>query len=315
MRVHLDTDLGGDPDDACALAMLLGLREVELVGITTVADRDGRRAGYLAHCLKLAGREEIPVAAGAGSSLTTRRCADPVGDDACYWPTDLTPRPSPPGAALDLLARSIAVGATVAAIGPCTNLALLEVTRPGALRWAPVVMMGGWVHLPPAGLPAWGPEMDWNVAWDTAAARIVAETTKLTRVTLPATLTAHLRAVDLPRLRAAGPLGELLARQSAAHAEDQGMTELGRAHAGLPNDLLNFHYDPVTCAVALGWPGATIETMRLRPEPVEGGLRFRLDPDGRPIRIVVDVDGEAFREVWLAAVETAARRAAPSLGS
>jgi inosine-uridine nucleoside N-ribohydrolase len=290
MRVHLDTDLGGDPDDACALAMLLGLREVELVGITTVADRDGRRAAYLAHCLKLAGREEIPVAVGAGSSLTTRRCADPVGDDACYWPTDLTPRPSPPGAALDLLARSIAVGATV-------------------------VMMGGWVRPPAAGLPAWGPEMDWNVAWDTAAARIVTETAKLTLVTLPATLTAHLCAVDLPRLRAAGPLGELLARQSAAHAEDQGMTELGRAHAGLPNDLLNFHYDPVTCAVALGWPGATIETMRLRPEPVEGGLRFRLDPDGRPIRIVVDVDGEAFREVWLAAVETAARRAAPSLGS
>jgi hypothetical protein len=24
MKVHLDTDFGGDPDDACALAMLLG---------------------------------------------------------------------------------------------------------------------------------------------------------------------------------------------------------------------------------------------------------------------------------------------------
>jgi inosine-uridine nucleoside N-ribohydrolase len=24
VRVHMDTDLGGDPDDACALAFLLG---------------------------------------------------------------------------------------------------------------------------------------------------------------------------------------------------------------------------------------------------------------------------------------------------
>lgn len=35
VRVHLDTDLGGDPDDACALAMLLGWPNVEIVGITT----------------------------------------------------------------------------------------------------------------------------------------------------------------------------------------------------------------------------------------------------------------------------------------
>jgi hypothetical protein len=32
VRVHLDTDLGGAPDDA--LSMLLGLPDVEVVGIT-----------------------------------------------------------------------------------------------------------------------------------------------------------------------------------------------------------------------------------------------------------------------------------------
>jgi inosine-uridine nucleoside N-ribohydrolase len=36
MLVHLDTDLGGDTDDACALALLLGQAGVELAGITTV---------------------------------------------------------------------------------------------------------------------------------------------------------------------------------------------------------------------------------------------------------------------------------------
>ena len=49
MRIHLDTDLGGDTDDACALAMWLGWAGVEITGITTVADPRGRRAGYVAH--------------------------------------------------------------------------------------------------------------------------------------------------------------------------------------------------------------------------------------------------------------------------
>jgi purine nucleosidase len=60
MLVHLDTDLGGDTDDACALALLLGQAGVELAGITTVADRDGHRAGYVRHYLSLAGRDGIP---------------------------------------------------------------------------------------------------------------------------------------------------------------------------------------------------------------------------------------------------------------
>jgi hypothetical protein len=94
--------------------------------------------------------------------------------------------------------------------------------------------------LPADGLPAWGPEADFNVQFDTRAAQIlIASATRLTLVTLPVTLKAHLRAADLPRLRASGPLGELLARQGEAHGGDHGMAELGRAHAGLPDDLLN----------------------------------------------------------------------------
>ena len=122
---------------------------------------------------------------------------------------------------------------------------------------------------------------------------------------LPVTLKAHLRAADLPRVRAAGPLGGLLARQAEAHAADFGMAELGRAHAGLPDDLLNFHYDPVTCAVALGWPGAVVEELRLQPVPDGQMLRFRADEAGRRTRVVVDLDGVSFTETWLAAVEAA----------
>ncbi len=308
MRIHLDTDLGGDTDDLCALAMLLGRPDVELVGITTAIDPGGRRAGYVRHCLELAGRSEIPVEAGAELSLSTLASADPVIGDERYWPADIPPRPAPPGAAPDLLTRSIEAGATVVAIGPYTNLALLEVARPGSLRRGPVVAMGGWIGPPADGLPAWGRDMDWNVQWDTRAAQIVAATAgSLTLATLSATMNGQLRAADLPRLRASGPLGALIARQGEAHEADYSMNDLGRAHPGLPDDLLNFQYDPVACAVALGWPGGTVEDMRLRVSMDGDLLRFEPDPAGRTTRVLVDVDGARFAETWLTAVEHADR--------
>ncbi len=307
MCVHLDTDLGGDPDDACALAMLLGWREVRVVGITTAIDPDGERAGCVAHCLELAGHPGIPLVAGVSRSLSTGRLARPAVDDERYWPRCPRPAPAPLGAAVELLAESIACGATVIAIGPLTNLALLELSRPGSLERASVVVMGGWVEPPAEGLPAWGPEKDFNVQWDSRAAEIVFAQADLTLVPLPVTLRAHLRARDLPRLRASGPLGELLADQSQARCADAGMEELARAHPGLPDDLVNFHYDPLACAVALGWHGVTLETALLRAVTETYGLRFERDCAGRPIRVVVDVDGDAFAETWIEAVEAAQR--------
>jgi hypothetical protein len=71
--------------------------------------------------------------------------------------------------------------------------------------------------------------------------------------------------------------------------------------------LLNFHYDPVACAVALGWSGATVESRYLTPIVVDDVLRFQPGDPGREIRVTVDVDGPAFSEVWIAAVEAAQR--------
>jgi inosine-uridine nucleoside N-ribohydrolase len=39
--VHVDADLGGDADDACALAMLLGRAGVEVAGVSTNLDAVG----------------------------------------------------------------------------------------------------------------------------------------------------------------------------------------------------------------------------------------------------------------------------------
>jgi purine nucleosidase len=276
--IHLDTDLGGDPDDACALAMLLGWRDVQLTAVTTTIDPGGFRAGCADHLLRLAGRADVPVIAGAAKSLTRPQTVRPATGDPRYWPPGLLAHPASAGAALDALQRSIDLGATVVAIGPYTNLAVLELLRPGSLAHATVVVMGGWVDPPEVGLPDWGPERDWNVQWDTQAARVVLDAAgDLTLVTLPATLAAPLRARDLARLRASGLLGRLLAQQGEARAADAGMPELGKAFRQLPDDLLNFHYDPVTCAVAFGWPGANKSVRRLRP--VLAGDVLHCQPD------------------------------------
>lgn len=311
MKLHLDTDFGGDPDDACALVMLLGWPDVELVGITTVLDGTGQRAGLAAHVLSLAGCQDVPVIAGAGASMTTLARPRSTRGDERYWPQPVVARPAPPGAALDLLDRSISRGATVVAIGPCTNLALLEVARPGRLDGVAVVAMGGWITPPAKGLPQWGPERDWNVQCDIRAMSVVADAALLTLVALPAAMPCQLRRRDLPRLRAAGPLGQLLAAQSERYGAERGYPVLSAAHRGLADDLVNFHWDPLTCAVALGWPGAVVVERVLKPTFDGSVLRFTEDQAGRPIRVLDRVDAEGFTASWLTAVEAASRSRPP----
>jgi purine nucleosidase len=309
VRLHLDTDFAGDTDDAAALAMLLGWPGAEVVGVTTTADPGGWRSGYVHRLLELAGRDDVPIVSGASTSFNGRTMGD-LPDHRRYWGDDpVTPRPSPRGAAAELLMSSVDSGASLVAIGPYTNLAAIEEASPGIMATCVVTLMGGWVDPPGADLPRWGPEMDWNIQCDTTAAQRVFEAAHdAVLVTVPATLRAHLRRADLARLEASGPIGRLLARQARAHGADHRMSELGRAHTGLPDDLLNFQYDPVACAVALGWPDVTMATIGLTPTLEDQELRLVRADDNRgakPFRVVLDVDGAAFSDTWLTAVERA----------
>ena len=126
-KLHLDTDLGGDIDDLCALAMVLNWPAVELVGVTTVSEDGGRRAGYVRYALDIAGRRDIPVCAGADIS---EGYYDPwrpgFPDEGAYWPEPIQPAHGSAVDAIALLEHSVEQGATIAATGPFTNLALLE---------------------------------------------------------------------------------------------------------------------------------------------------------------------------------------------
>jgi len=310
-RLHVDTDFAGDPDDACALAMVLGWPGVEVVGITTTADPDGRRAGYVAHVLAMLGRSDIPLAGGAGVSSTTGREMGGIPDHQRYWGTPEIPAPCPrvPGAAVDLLDASIERGATIAAIGPYTNLSDLEQARPGRLADARVVVMGGWLDPPGEEFPPWGPSRDWNVICDLDAAETVAtQAGDITWSTIPGVIKAQLREQDLPRLRDSGALGEMLARQSLAHGADTRLPMLAGRHPGLHADLVNFHWDPIACAVALGWGGVDVTETHVSAVRQGDSMALVRSASGRRARIVVDVDAPAFSERWLTAVEAAQSR-------
>src|SRR5690606_20914446 len=156
-RLHLDTDLGGDPDDLCALAMLLGWPDVHITGITTTQDDDGQRAGYVRHILQMVGREEIPVASGARRSMTTRKVASRFTGDTSYRPQPVAPFPSRAYPASDRLETSVRGGATVICLGPVTIFAMFETVRGDLLDRRTLVVMGGYISPPDDGFPAWGP--------------------------------------------------------------------------------------------------------------------------------------------------------------
>ena len=305
LKLHLDTDLGGDIDDLCALAMVLNWPGVELLAVTTVADDRGRRAGYARYALRLAGRAGTPVAAGADVSLGCYRGRPGLPDEARYWPEPVSPAPTPLDAALDSLERSIGQGAIIAAIGPFTNLALLEKRSPGVLRGATLYLMGGYVFPPREGFPRWGnSNMDYNVQVDAQSAHLVFQSSNPTLVPLSVTVETWLRRAYLPALGRAGPLARLIARQAEAFAEDENNEALhGRTCAGLPDDTINFQHDGLACAIALGWDeGVEISELPVASEIDDGWLCQRVDDRGQPTRIVTRVDGAAFSEFWLRTV-------------
>ena len=253
LKLHLDTDLGGDIDDLCALAMVLNWPDVELLAVTTVADDRGRRAGYARYALSLAGREDVAVAAGADVSLGRYRSRPGFPDEDAYWPEPIPPAPTPLDEALSVLERSIEHGAVIVAIGPYTNLALLEKRRPGILRTATLYLMGGFVFPPRGGFPPWDHRMDYNVQVDVQSAHDVIQRSSPTLVPLSVTVETWLRRAYLATLRRSGPLARLIARQADAFAKDENIeAQYGRTCQGLPDDTINFLHDPLACAIALG---------------------------------------------------------------
>ncbi len=172
--ILLDTDIGGDVDDAFALALALASPEVDLVGVTTVGSDAEDRAWMACRFLTAVGRREVPVAWGRDKqpesaiegqiqyrrhpAVIFNRTAKPIKESAVeFLYGRLKARPGE---------------LTLVALGPLTNIARLLTDHPDCKPWIKrIVLMGGAVRVGYEGKPS--AEAEWNIKSDVAAAKAV----------------------------------------------------------------------------------------------------------------------------------------------
>jgi inosine-uridine nucleoside N-ribohydrolase len=248
------------------------------------------------------GRQTIPVAAGADVSQGYYRYPE-LGypDEGRYWSKQVQALPGPSENATKLLKKSIEQDATIIAVGPFTNLYLLDLQYPGILKQANLFLMGGYVYPIRPGFPEWGNDMDWNIQVDVQSARHVIENSSPVLIPLTVTVETALRRADLNDLRKAGPLGQLIVRQAEAFAVDeQNDKRFGETCDGLPEDIINFLHDPLACAIAFGFDdGVEIQEVTLCLDERAGFLHEQIDPAGKLFHIVTRIDGPRFNKFWL----------------
>jgi inosine-uridine nucleoside N-ribohydrolase len=288
-RVLLDCDPGHD--DAIALLLALASPELDLVGVTTVAGNQTleKTTANALRVLEHVGRTEIPVAAGADRPLIREpRVAVHVHGETGLDGPDLPPPSGPPleQHAVDFLAER-AAGATLVAVGPLTNVALLLALRPEA-RPERIVLMGGAIaegNITPAA--------EFNIWADPeAAARVFASGTDVTMVGLDVTHKALMTPAHADELRGAGRAGKLVAElfdfYHGFHQRTYGLPgspihdALALAHVFDPSLLaLRDRHVAIDCESQLS-RGRTV---------VDLWQRTGNEPNAH---VAVDVDGERF---------------------
>lgn len=169
-KVLLDTDIGGDIDDAVCLAYLLKEPQCELVGITTVCGEPETRAAVADAICKTVGKQ-IPIAAGLDSTMSSVPVyPTPGGADALeLWPHDTYEKSD----ALAFMYQKIRENPgeiILIGIGNMTNIATLFCRYPDAAGLLKgLYVMNGYFGSEP--LP--DPYYNWNSWADPLASKIV----------------------------------------------------------------------------------------------------------------------------------------------
>ena len=299
--VLIDCDPG--QDDALALLLALASPELDVVGVSAVAGNQtlDKTTTNALRVLELAGRTDIPVAAGADGPLAVELvvAADAHGETGLDG-VDLPPpslEPVPEHAADFLAAKIVAseTPVTLVALGPLTNVALLLDAHPeAAAALERIVLMGGAIH---EGNQT--PSAEFNIWIDPeAAARVFGSGLDVTMVGLDVTNRAVLSSADASSLRGAGPVAE-----AAADMVDFYLRFYNAAyeHGGAP----------IHDAVALAYvfrPGfLRVERRHVEVDASEGVCRGRTVVDMRRrtslpeanTSVAVDIDVDAFRSLLL----------------
>ena len=207
--IVLDCDPGHD--DAIAILLALASEEVELVGVTTVHGNQTleKTTANALKVLELAGRRDVPVAAGAPRPLARELAvADHVhGKTGLDGPSLPAPAAAPvEESAVDFLARTLSPDVVLVPTGPLTNIAELLARHP-QVKPGRIVLMGGAI-----GLGNMTPAAEFNIWADPeAAVAVFASGLNVTMVGLDVTHRAIVTPDRVERIRNGGPVGAVVA--------------------------------------------------------------------------------------------------------
>ena len=294
--ILVDCDPGHD--DAVALLLALASPELELLGVTTTHGNQTleKTTANALRVLEFAGRDDIPVAAGADRPLERESfvAAYVHGESGLDGPALPPPRGRPVDQhAVDFLAERLEPGVVLVPTGPLTNVALL---LERGVRPERIVLMGGSIaegNVTPAA--------EFNIWADPEAAHTVFTSgLDVTMVGLDVAHKALLTHDHAERLRSCGPIGRLVA-------------ELYDFYHRFHRETYGWDGSPIHDAVAVAHVA--------RPELVETAARHvAIETDselcrGRTVvdlwrrtgnepntHVAVDIDADAFLELVLARV-------------
>jgi purine nucleosidase len=170
-KIIIDTDIGDDIDDAFAVALALRSPELQILGITTTFGDTETRAKLLDRMLGEAGRQDIPVAAGAHTDAKTSLSQRPYAEGNHYARTS---HPAAVDFILDHIRRNPGE-ITLVCIGPLVNVGgLIDRDAQTFRKLKRVVMMGGSIdrgyEADPYSPPN-PPEPEWNIKNDAVSAQ------------------------------------------------------------------------------------------------------------------------------------------------
>lgn len=274
--VIIDTDIGGDADDAVAVAVAAAWLP-ELALVVTSDECAGERARFARHLLDLVGRPDVPVVAGADLGNRKYLCVeDLIPDEIPQQATDL-----------DLHLRRICSAATLpvrwVGMGPLSNLHRLHRQAPELAGKLDVTQMGGALRYRDPS------RAEHNFRLDPAAATgVLASAHEPQLVTSDVTFTIELGVDENSRIYRA------LARSDAPPWAD-----LLRRHLDRWFDRFypsTIQHDALTLAAAMELPFVGFTRTRVQ---LDDQARMRSEPDGVPIWMSSRAYYEPFM-AWLA---------------
>lgn len=291
----IDTDPG--VDDAVALMLAVASPEVDLRAVTTVFGNVAlplttRNAGSV---LALAGRPDVPVAAGAARPLVHERAqraehvhgGDGLGGRSAHLPAPAAgPDPRGAVAVMAQVLREAAEPVTIAPIGPLTNVALLLALHPElAPRIGRIVWMGGALG---AGNITGAAEFNAHCDPEAAHRVLTQPDVPVTMVPLDLTLRCPAGADWLAALDAGGPRGHELA-QVIGHYRASYRERYGRDAVALHDAVA------VLEAIAPGSLRTTALPVQVACDlgPARGATVPTPGADGPPVAVALDADADA----------------------